>query len=95
MKHSFRLYSTKATLFVATLLLSLITFAQDTTLATTTTTSSATSTEKTWYMEPWAWVLGGIILVVIIVLATRGSSSTTSADKVTVTRTVERDNDTV
>ncbi|MCY7291548.1 MAG: hypothetical protein LH615_05125 [Ferruginibacter sp.] len=95
MKHSFRLYATKASLFIATLLLSVITFAQDTTLATTTTTSSATSTEKTWYMEPWAWVLGGIILVVIIILATRGSSNTTSADKVTVTRTVERDTDTV
>lgn len=95
MKHSFKIYSAKASFFFTAVLLSVISFAQDTTLATTTTTSAATSTEKTWYTEPWAWVLGGIILITIIVLATRGSSSKTSADKVTVTRTVERDSDTV
>lgn len=90
-----RFYGTKGSLFVAALLLSVVAFAQETTLATTSTTSTATSTEKTWYMEPWAWVLGGVILLVIIVLATRGSNNSTSADKVTVTRTVEKDNNVV
>ncbi|MFN0083661.1 MAG: hypothetical protein ACKVOM_14230 [Ferruginibacter sp.] len=88
-----KFYAIKVAIFVAALFLSVITFAQDTTLATSSTTATATSTEKTWYMEPWAWVLGGVILLVIIILATRGSSNTTSADKVTVTRTVERDSD--
>lgn len=95
MKHNIKFYSAKVSLFFTTLLLSAISFAQDTTLATTTTTSSATSTEKTWYTEPWAWVLGAIVLIAIIILASRGSGTKTSADKVTVTRTVDRTSDTV
>ena len=95
MKHSLNFYSTKLFLFVVSLLTSVMVFAQDSTVATSTTSTSATSTEKTWYMEPWAWVLGGVILLVIILLATRSTSSTTSADKVTVTKTVTRDSETV
>ena len=95
MKRSLKNYSIKASLFFTGILLSAIAFAQDTTMATITTTSTATITEKTWYMQPWAWVVGGVVLLIIIVLATRGSSTTTTADKVTVTRTIERDTDTV
>ena len=95
MKHSLNFYSTKLFLFVVSLLTSVMVFAQDSTVATSTTSTSAISTEKTWYMEPWAWVLGGVILLVIILLATRSTSSTTSADKVTVTKTVTRDSETV
>ena len=95
MKQSLTAYSTKFLLFAVTLLSSIMAFAQDSTIATTTTSTSATSTEKTWYMEPWAWVLGGVILLVIILLATRSSSNTTSADKVTVTKTVSRDSETI
>ncbi len=95
MKQSFNTYSSKFLLFAFTILSSAIAFAQDSTVASTTTSTTATSTEKTWYMEPWAWVLGGVILLVIILLATRSSSNTTSADKVTVTKTVQRDNETL
>lgn len=95
MKHSLNFYSSKLFLFAVSLLTSVIVFAQDTTVATTTTSSSATSTEKIWYMEPWAWGLGGVILLVIILLATRSTSNTTSADKVTITKTVTRDNETI
>ena len=95
MKQSLNAYSSKFILFAVTLLSSAIAFAQDSTISTTTTSTSATSTEKTWYMEPWAWVLGGVILLVIILLATRSTSNTTSADKVTVTKTVTRDSETI
>ena len=95
MKHSLNFYGTKIFLFALSLLSSIIVFAQDSTIATTKTSTSASSTEKTWYMEPWAWILGGVILLVIILLATRSSSNTTSADKVTVTKTVTRDSETI
>ena len=95
MKHSLNFYTTKLFLFAVTLLSSVIVFAQDSTVAVSTTSTSATTTEKTWYMEPWAWILGGVILVVIILLATRSSSNTTSADKVTITKTVTRDSETI
>ena len=95
MKQSLNAYSSKFFLFAVILLSSVIAFAQDSTIATTTTSTSATSTEKTWYMEPWAWVLGGVILLVIILLATRSTINTTSADKVTVTKTVTRDSETI
>lgn len=95
MKYSLKLYGTKALLFAASPLASIVTFAQDTTMAATTTSTTTASTEKTWYMEPWAWVLGGVILLVIILLATRSSSNTTSADKLTVTKTVSRDTETL
>ena len=93
MKHSLSFYSTKLFLFAVSLLSCAVVFAQDSSVATTTTSTSATSTDKTWYMEPWAWVLGGVILLVIILLATRSSSNTTSADKVTITKTVTRDSE--
>jgi len=93
MKHSLNFYSSKLFLFAVSLLSCAIVFAQDSSVATTTTSTSATSIDKTWYMEPWAWVLGGVILLVIILLATRSSSNTTSADKVTVTKTVTRDSE--
>ncbi len=95
MKRSLNFYTTKLLLFAVSLVSSVIVFAQDSTVATSTTSTSATTTEKTWYMEPWAWVLGGVILLVIILLATRSSSNTTSADKVTVTKTVSRDSETL
>ena len=95
MKHSLNFYSTKLFMFAVSILSSVIVFAQDSTVANTTTSTTATTTEKTWYMEPWAWVLGGVILLVIILLATRSTSNTTSADKLTVTKTVTRDSETI
>ena len=95
MKQLLNAYGLKLIVFAVTVLSSVITFAQDSTIATTTTSTSEISTEKTWYMEPWAWVSGGVILLVIILLATRSTSNTTSADRVTVTKTVTRDNETI
>ena len=95
MKQSFNTFSNRFLFFAVTMLSSVIAFAQDSTMATTTTSTSSTSTANTWYMEPWAWVLGGVVLLIIILLAARSSSNTTSADKVTVTKTVTRDNETI
>ncbi len=79
-------------LLLTMLLFNVAIFAQDSTMTATTTTTSQTSTDKTWYMEPWAWIVGGIIVVLIIVAISRGGGSSTT-DRVTVTKTVDRDTD--
>jgi hypothetical protein len=48
---------------------------------------------------PWMWIVGGALFVLLLVALTRGnsssrrttSSSTDTGDRVTVTKTVERD----
>lgn len=67
--------------------------AQDSTTSTVNTSTSTATSETTWYAEPWVWIVGAVVLLVIILLATRGNSSSTSAEKVTVTKTVSRDSD--
>lgn len=64
---------------------------QDSTVHTTQTTQ--TSTETSFHVEPWMWIVGGVVVVLIIILLLRGQStnSSTSSDRVTVTKTVERD----
>ena len=45
--------------------------------------------------SPWMWVVGGALFVLLLVALTRGGGSrrttSDSGDKVTVTKTVERD----
>ncbi|MEO6537207.1 MAG: hypothetical protein ABIT07_12695 [Ferruginibacter sp.] len=80
-------------LFLALLFINIAVFAQDSTVSSTTTTTAQSTTEKIWYTEPWAWIVGGIILILIIVAVTRSGSSSSSTDRVTVTKTVDRDTD--
>lgn len=60
-----------------------------------TTQTSQSSTETTSPVEPWMWIVGGVVVLLIIILLLRGQStnSSTSSDRVTVTKTVERDTD--
>ncbi|HCN83088.1 MAG TPA: hypothetical protein DIT07_05625 [Sphingobacteriaceae bacterium] len=90
--------STKAVgykLIVASVMLSFMNaavFAQDSTV--TKSHSTLTTTETTWYAEPWVWALGAAILIIIIVALVRGGGSSRSGgtvDKVTYSKKVERD----
>jgi hypothetical protein len=56
---------------------------------TRTTTTETTTTTTTWYMQPWAWVLGGAILLLLIIALARGGSR----DKEVTRTTVIRDTD--
>ena len=75
--------------FMATafmLLLNGITFAQDS-AASATTSTTTTSSSSTNTIQPWMWIVGGIIvLAIIIALVSRGSK-----EKIVVTkeRTIE------
>ena len=80
-------------LVLAALLYNAVSFAQDSTTTATTTTTAQTTTENTWYAQPWAWVVGGIILVLVIVALSRGGGSKGSTDRVTVTKTIDRETD--
>lgn len=64
-------------------------FAQDSTGTSTTKTSSSTTTTETWYMEPWAWIAGGVILLILLIVLFRGNSG--RSDSVTYKKTVKHD----
>lgn len=68
-----------------TLFLQGIVFAQDSTVSTTTSTKTTTS--STFTVQPWMWIVGGIIVLAIIIGLFRGGSK----EKVVVTkeRTIE------
>jgi hypothetical protein len=73
-------------LFLVTIVNAIV-WAQDSSV--TASTQTTTITEKTWYAEPWVWIVGGAVLILIIVALTRGNNgnSTGRTDKVTVTKT--------
>ena len=89
--------SIKMYLFVMLTFSALITFAQEQSGEATTTGSSSTkittstSTSETWYAQPWVWVVGGAVLLLLLVALLRGGSSSGRTDRVTVTKTVDRD----
>ena len=35
--------------------------------------------EKQWYMQPWAWVIGGAVFILLLVALLRGSGSKKAA----------------
>ena len=63
--------------------------------STTSTKKVDVSVESThWYTSPWVWVIGAAVFILLLVaLLGGGRSSSTSSDRVTVTKTVERDTD--
>lgn len=49
-----------------------------------------------WYTSPWVWVIGAAVFILLLVALTSGGRSRrtdSSTDRVTVTKTVERDTD--
>jgi hypothetical protein len=92
-------------MFLSFLILSLIQtvlWAQDSGSSSSTTTKSTdvkvSETSETWYASPWVWVAAAAVFILLLVALTRGSSSRratdTTSDRVSVTKTVERDTDT-
>ena len=55
-----------------------------------------TKGDAAWYASPWVWIVGGALFVLLLVALLSGGSrrrSSAASDRVTVTKTVERDTD--
>ncbi|HEX2606761.1 MAG TPA: hypothetical protein VHK91_05255 [Flavisolibacter sp.] len=68
--------------------------------SSTTTTSKkidvSVSSSDNWYTSPWVWIVGAAVFILLLVAllgGNRGGSTSTASDRVTVTKTVERDTD--
>src|SRR5205809_6951089 len=68
------------------------------TSSTSSTKTTITSEQTTdFWSSPWVWVIGAAVFILLLVALLRGGSSRTTtgaSDRVTVTKTVERDTDT-
>lgn len=52
-------------------------------IAQDATTIPATTTE-TFVIQPWMWVVGGIIVLIILIAMIRGGSRTTHSERVVI-----------
>ena len=64
----------------------LISFAQDSTTNRSVTTTTKTTTSSTWYMQPWAWAVGGAVLLIILIALFRSGSNKEVSKSTTVVR---------
>ena len=76
-------------IFILSNMISLLSFAQDSSSGSSTKT---TTTQSVTTIQPWMWLVGGIVLLIIIIALVSGKNKkTVSSDKVTYTKTVEKD----
>lgn len=76
------------------LLIQTITWAQDGTNESSSSVTKTTTTTTEWYTQPWVWVVGAAVLILLLVALLRGNSGGATAsrtDRVTVTKTTDRD----
>jgi len=59
----------KITFFLMALMASFVTFAQD---KVADVSLNVTESSKTWYSQPWMWVVGGAVFIIILVAILRG-----------------------
>jgi hypothetical protein len=67
---------------------------KSTTTTSKTTDINVTTDSDTWYTQPWVWIAGAavfILLLVALLSSGRGKDTTTTRDRITVKKTVERD----
>jgi len=76
-------------IFILSNMISLLSIAQDSSSGSSTKT---TTTQSVTTIQPWMWLVGGIVLLIIIIALVSGKNkNTVSSDKVTYTKTVEKD----
>jgi len=83
-----------AYLTIMTLLLSAVLWAQEKTTEVDINLNKEGGGSN-WYASPWVWIVGAAVFILLLIALTRGGSgrSSASTDRVTVTKTVERDTD--
>ena len=73
-------------------LIQLVLIAQEETTTTTSTKKVDVEVTENWYAAPWVWIVGAAIFILLLV-ALIGGGRNRSGDRVSVTKTVERDTD--
>jgi len=92
-----KIFSLRSYLFLFSLIMlcfsRVLVFAQDSAAsASSSTSTTTTTTEHATTVQPWVWVVGGIVLLLIIIALVRGKGSPEShTDKVTYTKTTSSD----
>jgi hypothetical protein len=81
----------KISLSLATLFINALLFAQE--KATNVNVElNKDSNGSNWYASPWVWIVGAAVFIILLVaLSSGGRSSSSRGEKVTVTKTVRRD----
>lgn len=67
--------NSKLTLLVATMIMSVMTFAQDKKIDVTIDTKPDAGNAENFFMQPWVWVVGGAIFLLLLVALMRGNSN--------------------
>ncbi len=81
-----------AYIFILSNIISLLSQAQDSTggSASSTHTTTTTHAQNAMAVQPWMWIVGGIVLLIIIISLLSGrNKNTVRSDKVTYTKKVE------
>jgi cytochrome bd-type quinol oxidase subunit 2 len=75
-------------------LVQLVVWAQEETTTTTSTrkVDIEVSNNENWYAAPWVWIVAAALFILLLV-ALLGGNRTRTGDRVTTTRTVDRDTD--
>jgi hypothetical protein len=71
-------------------------WAQESTTTSTEKVDVSVERNENWYASPWVWVIGAAVFILLLVALLgggRGKATDSSSDRVTVTKTVERDTD--
>ena len=76
-------------------LVQIVLWAQEETTTSTKKVDVSVESSENWYASPWVWVIGAAVFILLLVALLGGKSRSTdsSTDKVTNTKTVERDTD--
>ena len=77
-------------LTLMTTLLSIVVFAQEKTTEVDVNVNKDGDTAN-WYASPWVWIVGAAVFILLLIALTSGSSR--RGDRVSYTKTVERDTD--
>lgn len=89
-------YQTYVALFTFALLalLNVVAYAQDSSSSSSTSQTTTTTTQNNFVMQPWMWIVAGIVvLIIIIAIASGNKTRDVRADKVTYTKTTSTTDD--
>ena len=76
-------------LTLMTMVLGLVVFAQEKTTDVDINVNKDNNTAN-WYASPWVWIVGAAVFIILLVALTSGGSRR-SGDRVTYSKTVERE----